>query len=140
MKPTKFKINIIQFKHQEIRMANILVLDDNETLLEVITDSIEQTEHQVTASKNSYYIDRLLNEQNYELVITDIIMPEKEGIEIIMHIKKHHPETKIIAMTGKKMGDSLDLLDIAENIGANATLAKPFTPRVLLDLIKDILG
>ena len=66
-------------------------------------------------------------------------MPEKEGIEIIMHIKKYHPDTKIIAMTGKKMRDSLDLLDIAENIGANATLSKPFTPKELLDLIKNIL-
>ena len=72
-------------------MANILVLDDNETLLEVITDSIEQTEHKVTASKNSYYIDRLLKEQNYELVITDIIMPEKEGIEIHYAYQKISP-------------------------------------------------
>ena len=121
-------------------MANILVLDDNETLLEVISDTLEPTEHSVTPSKNSYYVDRLLNEQDYDLVVTDIIMPDKEGIEIIMHIKRHHPNIKIIAMTGKKMGDSLDLLDIAENIGANATLSKPFTPQELIDLITKILG
>ncbi|MCM8529800.1 MAG: response regulator [Lentisphaeraceae bacterium] len=121
-------------------MANILVVDDNEILLEVISESLKQTSHNVILTRSSLNIENILKEQNFDLVLTDIIMPDKEGIEIIIHIKKSHPQIKIIAMTGKKMGDSLDLLDIAKSIGANATIAKPFSTHDLLDLIDETLG
>ncbi|MCM8534933.1 MAG: response regulator [Lentisphaeraceae bacterium] len=121
-------------------MASILVIDDNEILLEVISESLKQTSHEVMLTRSSLNIENILKEQDFDLVLTDIIMPDKEGIEIIIHIKKSHPNIKIIAMTGKKMGDSLDLLDIAKSIGANATIAKPFSTHELLDLIGETLG
>ena len=79
-------------------------------------------------------------QNHFDLVVTDIIMPDKEGIEIIMHLRKNYPKIKIIAITGKKFGDNLDLLDIAKNIGADATLMKPFSTEDLISLIDSTLG
>lgn len=121
-------------------MANILVLDDNEILLEVVKDSIQMTDHTVTATKDSYHIDEILKEQTFDLIITDIIMPDREGFEIIIHLRKNYPKTKVIAMTGKNMGEALDLLEMAQSIGADAALSKPFSPKELISIIDKTLG
>ena len=121
-------------------MAKILVIDDNETLLEVISNSLKRTGHQSITTKHTYNIEKILNQSKFDLVVTDIIMPDKEGIEIIMYLRKNYPEIKIIAISGKKISDNLDLLDIAKNIGADATLLKPFLTEDLVALIDSILG
>ena len=120
-------------------MANILVLDDNEILLEVVKDSISMTDHSVTATSNSYQIENILKDNTFDLIITDIIMPDREGFEIIIHLRKNYPETKVIAMTGKDMGEALNLLEMAQSMGADAVLSKPFTPKELISLINKTL-
>jgi len=69
-------------------------------------------------------------------VITDLIMPEKEGIETIMAFKKLHPATKIIAMSGGGAGaGAQDYLTIARTLGVGRTLAKPFSPAELMETV-----
>jgi len=121
-------------------MAKILVLDDNKVFLTIATDVLENAGFEVVAIANTSNIEHLLEKESFDLLITDIIMPEKEGIEIIMMVKNKYPDTKIIAITGMHMGDSFDLLTIAENIGAHATLKKPFSNQQLLDKVISTVG
>ena len=121
-------------------MARILVLDDNKIFLTVATDVLSEAGHQVNAVSNTSNVDKLLEKETFDLLITDIIMPEKEGIEIIMIAKEKYPNMKIIAITGMQMGESFDLLQIAKNIGAHETLKKPFSNSELLDTVTSTLG
>ena len=78
---------------------------------------------------------RLLHDQAVDLVITDLIMPEKEGVETISELRRRYPEIKIIAMSGGGMGGATDYLRLAKALGAGQTLAKPFTREVLLKMV-----
>ena len=121
-------------------MARILILDDNKVFLTVAHDVLTDAGHEVKTVSNTSNIDKLLLKEKFDLLITDIIMPEKEGIEIIMMAKEKYPDMKIIAITGMQMGDSFDLLTIAENIGAHGTLKKPFSNSQLLEKVTSIIG
>lgn len=66
-----------------------------------------------------------------DVVLTDLIMPEKEGIETIMELKRKHPNVKIIAMSGGGRVTAADYLQLAKKLGAIRTLAKPFTNEAL---------
>ncbi len=68
----------------------------------------------------------IYKEKPADLIITDIIMPEKEGIETIMELKREFPDVKIIAISGGGKGDAGQYLDMAKKMGADNTLAKPF--------------
>ena len=120
-------------------MAKILVLDDNKVFLTVATDVLSEAGHEVNAISNTSNVDRILEKESFDLLITDIIMPEKEGIEIIMMTKEKCPDMKIIAITGMQMGESFDLLQIARNIGAHETLKKPFSNSELIDIVNSTL-
>ena len=75
-----------------------------------------------------------------DLVITDPIMPEKEGIETIIDIKRHNPQAKIIAISGGGKMTSDKYLPTALKIGASSALSKPFNPKELLETIHSLLG
>ncbi|MCM8540641.1 MAG: response regulator [Lentisphaeraceae bacterium] len=121
-------------------MARILVLDDNKVFLTVANDVLTNAGHEVQTVANTSNIEKLLLKERFDLLITDIIMPEREGIEIIMMAKEEYPDMKIIAITGMQMGESFDLLTIAENIGAHGTLKKPFSNSQLLEKVTSIIG
>ena len=76
----------------------------------------------------------------FDLVITDLIMPEKEGLETIMALRRQSPTTKIIAMSGGGRNSGKDYLAIARLLGAQRTLAKPFSNAELLAAVADVLA
>ena len=73
------------------------------------------------------------------LVLTDIIMPDKDGIEIILELRRIRPDIKIIAMSGGGRLRHSDLLQMARNLGANAIIAKPFEPDEIMALVREQL-
>ena len=75
-----------------------------------------------------------------DVVITDIFMPEKEGIETILAIRHEFPEARIIAISGGGEGSRFSYLCYARQLGATRTLAKPFSPSQLLGVIEEMLG
>src|SRR5262249_9865145 len=79
-------------------------------------------------------------ERTPDLVITDLFMPEKEGIETIQDLKRDHPNVKIIAMSGGNRGIIGDFLSMARMLGAQATLSKPFLREELLSTIEHVLA
>ena len=83
---------------------------------------------------------QLLNlESNIDLVISDLIMPEKEGIETILEIKRDFSHIRILAISGGGRGDSQNYLLLAKKLGADLTLSKPFIKQELLEAVQELL-
>lgn len=124
-------------------MACILLIDDDEQMRRVIRLVLEKEGHTVLEAsdgRRGAAIFREFWQDGVDLVITDIIMPEKEGIETISELKEIDPNVKIIAMSGGGRTRNLDFLKIAEKLGAQRSLAKPFRPHELLETVRDVLG
>ena len=120
-------------------MAKILLVDDNATLLKHQGEFLRLAGHEVILAPDGKQAMRLVQTQAFELVITDLVMPEKEGIEIIRELRQSHPALKIIAMSGGGRGDAKDYLAIAKVLGASQVLAKPFSGQELLQAVSAAL-
>lgn len=107
-------------------MANILVIDDDDIFRDVLVSALRQANHTVREAENGNEGLRLFHEQPAELVLTDIVMPEKEGLDTIRDLRRDFPTARIIAMSGGLAHDPHLYLHMAEKFGANAVLAKPF--------------
>jgi CheY-like chemotaxis protein len=120
-------------------MARILVIDDDTTIRLSLKLALEDADHQVEeAADGQEGIDRF-RANPVDLVVTDIFMPEKEGMELIHEIKRDRPETKIIAISGGGRMNPDDYLNIARRLGADRTLLKPFDIELLLDTVDGLL-
>jgi len=84
----------------EENMARILVIDDDIQILEMLGQTLEREGYEVVDALDGKEGMRLYREAPTDLVITDIVMPEKEGVETIMELKRDFPDVKIIAMSG----------------------------------------
>ena len=121
-------------------MARILLVDDNEELLELTALVLRGANYSVAAAANGKEALKLLADNEFDLVLTDVVMPEKEGIETIMEIRKKFPEIKIIAMSGGGAAAPEEYLVVARMLGAAKSLAKPFTGEQLLSTVSSVLG
>ena len=122
-------------------MANILVVDDNLLFVKTQGEFLRRSGHTVSTAANGKEAMDLVACNDFDLVITDIIMPEKEGFETISELRRTAPKIKIIAMSGGTdwMG-SKDSLSIARMFGASLTLAKPFSGQALIDAVTQVLS
>lgn len=121
-------------------MARILVIDDEELARYTIRDILEGANHSVEEAKNGNEGINLQIENQFDLVITDIIMPEKEGVETIIELKRDYSDLKIIGISGGGRTRNMDFLKIAEQFGADYILSKPFSEEDLLTLVKKCLA
>jgi len=119
------------------RIRRVLVVDDEPALLQAVVTILEGTGFQVIAAKNGKEARAKAAEHQIDLLITDLGMPEEDGIELVRRLKTERPELRIIAMSGT-FGP--DLLKAARLLGANSTLAKPMTASQLLDCIHKLDG
>ncbi|MFT7246269.1 MAG: DNA-binding NtrC family response regulator [Candidatus Azotimanducaceae bacterium] len=119
----------------------ILVIDDEKDILQLITTMLTAEGYEVVAAEDGQRGLQLLQDfDDIEIVITDLIMPNKEGIETIMDMHKIRPELKVLAMSGGGRGGISTYLSTAKNIGAAATLAKPFRKQELLDAVSGLIN
>ncbi len=121
-------------------MARILVVDDEEPVRELMTLVLQLEEHDVTQAADGNGCLAALARDTFDLVLTDLVMPDKEGIETIMEIRKMYPDQKIVAMSGGGRGSAGDYLDLAAHLGASRTLEKPFSNEQLLDAVLEVLA
>jgi len=116
-------------------MARILVIDDDMLVRVSIEAVLCAKGHVVSLATNGREGFDLLRSGNYDLVITDLIMPEMAGIETVLAIREHSRSAKILAISGGGRNADGDLLESAVEAGANAVLGKPFSNRELLDAV-----
>ncbi|HVT38704.1 MAG TPA: response regulator [Gemmatimonadaceae bacterium] len=121
-------------------MARILVMDDTDEIRALASRILRSDGHTVVAAGNGKEGLRLLGQMKADLVITDIVMPEREGLETITEIRRTHPDLPVIAMSGGGAGAAGDYLSIAKALGARRILEKPFGVSQLIDLVREVLG
>lgn len=107
-------------------MADILIIDDDDVFRDVLASALEHAGHVVRQATNGIEGLQKFHQQPAELVITDIVMPEKEGLDTIRDLRREFPKARIIAMSGGLAHDPRLYLHMAEKFGAQAVLAKPF--------------
>jgi YesN/AraC family two-component response regulator len=122
-------------------MARILIVDDEEMFRKMLRQMLEMAGYEVTEAAEGGQAISLFRDKPADLVITDIFMPEKEGIATIQEMKRDFPGLKIIAVSGG--GSKLcgfEYLQFAESVGADRTLSKPFDRQEILDAIESLLA
>jgi len=121
-------------------MATILVIDDDDAIRMSLKSALEDADYRVEEAANGEEGMIRFRANPADLVVTDIFMPEKEGLETIDEIKRESPQTKIIAISGGGSIDPEDYLEIAKRVGADRSLFKPFDIALLVATVDDLLG
>lgn len=116
----------------------IIIVDDEISFTQGLQLVLEHKGYSVDVADNGSSAIKLFKSHTYELVVTDIIMPEMDGIELILKLTKEYPDVKIIAISGGGRISASGHLDAAQKIGADEVLAKPFTTKQLLDTIQKV--
>ncbi|MCK5042185.1 MAG: response regulator [Sphingomonadales bacterium] len=119
---------------------NIVVIDDDDLVCETIVSFLEIAGHNVSSANDGDKGIEIIKDTKPNLVITDIVMPTKEGMETIIDIKKFNSDTKIIAISGQGWSSGVSYLEMAERLGANATISKPFTRQDLMDTVAEVMA
>lgn len=120
-------------------MKKVLIVDDEPFILEGLQHSLTDKGFDVTTAENGENALSLLSQSYHpDLVITDIIMPEKDGIEVIWSLKEKYPDVRIIAISGGGRISATDHLKIAKKLGADAILTKPFSTDELMETIETL--
>lgn len=118
----------------------VLVIEDNELARFTMCEILEDAGYDVAEATSGDEGIALQDAQPFALVITDIIMPKKDGLETIRELKEAYPELPIIAVSGGGRTRDHDVLDRARDVGADCILHKPFTATELKDLAADTLN
>lgn len=117
----------------------ILVIDDNTTTRFILSKALTAEGYDVAIASNGDEGLKLFYENPAKLVITDIMMPEKNGVEVIVKLKEDFPDIRIIAISGGTPEKGNDLLRMTKILGAKSTLKKPLEKETLLKAVKDAL-
>jgi CheY-like chemotaxis protein len=117
----------------------VLIIDDEAMVRETIQNVLESANCAVLTAKNGEEGLQICAENSLDLVITDIMMPGKDGIETISHLKLANPDLSILAISGGGLGMKLPVLEIADKLGADRVLSKPFHNQLLLDTVAELV-
>lgn len=130
----------------EAPLARILIIDDEELVLATLSAMLEESGYEVLEAgdgKEALRLLRMASLREHEekgampsVVITDMNMPERDGTQMIVDLRRLHPELRIIAISGS----GRDLLNMAETLGADRVLQKPFELEQLLESVRSVLG
>jgi len=120
--------------------AKVLVVDDDPGMVEFAGEALTAEGFAVISATNGEQALRLLKSEPVDLIIIDILMPVKDGLETIMELRKTQKIPKVIAMSGGGSFNLANALTWAEKLGAQRTLRKPFTPAELVAAARSTLG
>lgn len=117
-------------------MKSILVIDDDPLVGNLVQRMLRSDDWNVRLARDGRDAMDQVNREAPDLIVTDIIMPDMEGLEIISALQKSHPQIRIIAVSGSGRAQQVDYLAYAEKLGAFATLTKPFRRDELLQVVR----
>jgi DNA-binding response OmpR family regulator len=121
-------------------METILIIDDDTQLSSMLKQLLEKNNYKVLTAPDGIQGIKLFHEKGADLIITDLIMPGKEGIETIAEIAQDFPDVKIIAISGGGRLKPDSYLNLAETFGAARSFTKPIDRKELLLAIKELLN
>jgi hypothetical protein len=134
--PAQLSIRVREILGQSKAVGRILLMDDDGAIRTLLQQTLSEAGYEVVTAGDGREGMRLMRQQKFDLVLTDLIMPDQEGIETIRQLRRDHPNIRTIAISG-----ALDshYLKTAELLGADATLRKPIDPQELLRVIRTLL-
>ncbi|MDB6152161.1 MAG: Response regulator receiver protein [Chthoniobacteraceae bacterium] len=118
-------------------MSQIIIAEDNDELRRLIFKVLQASGHDVVQTRDGNECLRAVQLQEPDIVLTDLLMPEAEGLELIMQLQRELPRIRIIAMSS---ASNTKYLAVATTFGASAVLIKPFEMADLLTTIADVMG
>jgi CheY-like chemotaxis protein len=118
-------------------MVSVLVVDDHESFLTFIEQGLARHGYQPVVARSGAEALRLLDSVPVEVVVTDVIMPGMDGIELLREIRTRHPDLPVIAMTGAGDGLRFPVTTLMHVLGARAVLAKPFVTATLIAAVDE---
>ena len=119
---------------------SILVADDEDSIRSLLEHFLKNAGHKVIVVSNAREACEAMKKQTFDLVITDVLMPDGDGLDLITELRKVQPNARILAMSGGgRYLEGSDYLKLAKGIGAHSAMMKPFTWQQLQDAIKVVL-
>lgn len=122
-------------------MAKILVVDDEQNIRNILREMLKKEAHEVFEAGSGQEATEILDGNAIEILITDLVMPGKTGLDLIMEIKERMPKLNIIAISGGGgINGRFDYLPIAQLIGANNIIRKPFSMADIKKAVSELLA
>lgn len=116
--------------------TSVLLIDDDMFVRSTLEDTLTEAGYSVTAFADGREAVRRIADLRADLVVTDLLMPNMDGVELIRQLRSQKPGLKILAISGGGPNIGLQLLDIAGKMGANRTLPKPFSPLEFVEAVR----
>lgn len=121
-------------------MTKVMLVEDNAQLLSLMADALAQQGYEVCTASNGDAAARLARFERFDLIVTDILMPERDGIETILHLAEGGSSAPIIAISGGGRDGGVEFLHCAKLLGAAETLLKPFRMATLVAAAQRLTG
>jgi CheY-like chemotaxis protein len=121
-------------------MAQILLVDDDIQIRRLLENILATEGHRVQSAGDGAEALHMVHETAFDMMVTDLVMPEKEGLEIIREVRREFPLIKIIAMTGGGYGSPSEYLALARAFGVEKTLLKPFSRDDIITAVSQVLA
>jgi two-component system, chemotaxis family, chemotaxis protein CheY len=121
-------------------MTRVLVVEDDTAIRRLLQVAFERAGYEVSCADDGRKAIRLFGAAPPDVVVTDLVMPEFDGIETIVALRRIAPAVPIVAISGAAALRDVDLLRMAQQLGASATLQKPFAPAELVALVGTLVG
>ena len=120
-------------------IPRVLVVDDSADIRGMLQAQLEMEGFEVATAPDDARALALLGRQRTDLIITDLFMPDKDGIETILEIREKYPAVQIVAMSGWDSRQGSDYLKVAREIGAVRTVKKPFELTDIVKIVRDLM-
>lgn len=120
----------------EVAPISVLVVDDEEGIRGLLSEALRQAGFRVLTAPNGENVPQMCRNEDIRLVVTDLVMPEREGLETIQALRREFPQIRILAMSGKFIGTGLRA---AQMLGADETIAKPFELATVVSVVRRLL-
>ena len=117
-------------------MASILLVEDDGQLRTILKELLTRSGYEISEAPDGTRVCDMHQQQRFDLVITDVVMPDIDGLAVIMDLRRVDQNVRIIAMSGERQGRAGDYLRIAQKLGAQLTLVKPFSNQEFLDAVR----
>ncbi len=121
-------------------LKNILLVDDEESIRKMVRAVLGEKEYAFTEASNGVEALEMMETQSFDLILTDVIMPDCDGIELVMSVRKKLPDIKVIVMSGGGRVRADHYLNLAEKLGAARVFEKPFNTAELRETVSELLS
>jgi CheY-like chemotaxis protein len=120
-------------------MPSILIIDDDDSLREALRRTLRKEGYTIMEANEGGRGLKEFERSPADLILLDMFMPDKDGLETIMELRRTHPRVRVIAMSGGGFKGTVDVLHVAKKLGVRRTLSKPFTREQLLETVREEL-